>query len=151
MKSFVDFISKDNPTNQFWWQYMEIVSILLQYIHAQSDGIWDLHLYSFRKMLPYMFRYDHINYTRWGSVYLAEMNNLPPEILEEFMRRDFIVKESDKKFNQVSLYHSLEWINAVGKKGRGIVGITRSPSALSIGGPFPTTCGLIYPPKLGIC
>ena len=44
MKSFVDFISKDNPTNKFWWQYMEMVSILLQYIRAQRDGIWDLHL-----------------------------------------------------------------------------------------------------------
>ena len=127
MKSFVDFISKDNPTNQLWWQYMDMVSIILQYIHAQSDGIWDLHLYSFRKMLPYMFRYDHINYTRLGSVYLAEINNLPPEILEEFMRGDFVVKESDKKFNQVSPYHSLEWINAVGKKGGGIVVKTRSP------------------------
>ena len=64
-------------------------------------------------------------------MYLAEMNNLPPEIHEEFMREDFVVKESDKKFNQVSLDHSLEWNNAVGKKGRGIVGITQSPSALS--------------------
>ena len=69
-----------------------------------------------------------------GSVSLAEMNNLPPEILEEFMSGDFVVKELYNKFNQVSPVHSLEWINAlnaVGKKGGGIVGITRSPSALS--------------------
>ena len=52
------------------------------YMLKEIDGIWDLYLYSFRKMLPYMFRYDHFNYARWGSVYLAEMNNLPPEILK---------------------------------------------------------------------
>ena len=56
----------------FWWQYMDMVAILLQYTRAQRDGIWDLHPYSFSQMLPYF----NLNYARLGPVYLAEMHQL---------------------------------------------------------------------------
>ena len=57
----------------FWWQYMDMVAILLQYTRAQRDDIWELHLYSFSLMLHYFKRYDHLNYARWDPVYLVEM------------------------------------------------------------------------------
>ena len=58
----------------FWWQYMDMVAILLQYTRAQRYDIWELHIYSFSLMLPYFKRYDHLNYARWGQVYLVEMH-----------------------------------------------------------------------------
>jgi len=82
-------------------------------------------------MLPYFFRYDHLNYARWGSVYIAEMEQLPKEVLEEFKKGNFVVKWNESKFNQVSPDHSLEWLNGIGKRGGGIVGITKTSSALS--------------------
>ena len=51
----------------FWWQYMDMVAILL-HTRAQRDGIWQLHLYSFSLMLHYFKRYDHLNYARWVTV-----------------------------------------------------------------------------------
>ena len=41
-----DFIaSKSDDVNfVFWWDYMDMVSILLQFTRAQRDGLWDLHL-----------------------------------------------------------------------------------------------------------
>ena len=39
-------------------------------------GAWDLHLYAFKRMLQFLFRYDHVNYVKWGTVYLAEMSVL---------------------------------------------------------------------------
>ena len=109
---------------------MDMVSILLLFIRAQRDGVWDLHMYAFRRMLPFFFRYDHTHYARWGTIYLAEMNCLPPEVLQEFQAGNFVVKESGRKFNQVSPDHSQEWLNGTGKKSGGIVGITRNISAL---------------------
>ena len=82
-------------------------------------------------MLPFFFRYDHINYARWGTVYLAEMSALPPEILLEFQRGNFVVKRSNQRFNQVSADQSTEWLNATGKKSGGLVGITRIATSLS--------------------
>lgn len=41
-------------------------------------------------MAPVFFRYDHTNYARWGTVYLAEMSVLPKEVLEEFQAGNFV-------------------------------------------------------------
>lgn len=107
-----------------------MVSILLQFTRAQRDGLWDLHLHSFSQMLPYFMRYDHLNYARWGPVYIAEMHQLPEPILSEFQKGNFVVKRSCQKFNQVDPDQAMEWINATGKKAGGIVGITKTASAL---------------------
>ena len=92
---------KKMSTLGFWWNYMEMVSVLLMFTRAQREGIWDLYLHSFRHMLPYFFRYDHLNYVRWGSVYIAEMERLPKEVLEEFKKGNVVVKWNESKFNQV--------------------------------------------------
>lgn len=128
-----DFISSkcEDVNFLYWWNYMKMVHTLLLFIRAQRDGLWELHLYAFREMLPYFHHYDHINYARWGCVYLATMNQLPEEVKEEFDKGNFVVKESNRRFNQVDPDHSLEWLNAVGKKGGGIIGITKTNSALA--------------------
>ena len=66
----------------FWWQYVEMVVVLLMFARAQRDGIWEL--YSFKCMLPFFVYYDHTNYPRWGPLYLAEMHQLPDPVLREF-------------------------------------------------------------------
>ena len=108
-----------------------MVSILLMFTRAQRDRIWDLYLQSFRHMLPYFFRYDHLSYAIWGPVYVSEMNQLPKEDLEEYKMGNLVVKWNENKFNQVSPDHSLEWLNGIGERGGGIVGITMTSSELS--------------------
>jgi hypothetical protein len=54
-------------------------------------------VYAFRCMLPWFFRYDHINYARWGAVYFADGTQLPAEILQEFRAGNFVVKQSNSK------------------------------------------------------
>ena len=68
---------------------------------------------------------------RWGSVYLAEMKRLPSEVEAEFLAGNFVVKWSNRNFSEVDPDHALEWLNCVGKESGGIVGITKTPSALS--------------------
>ena len=81
-------------------------------------------------MLPYFMRYDHHNYAKWVVIYLAEMHQVPAQVEEEFKRGNFVVKRSNAKFNQVSPDQAQEWLNGTGKKSGGIVGITKTPSAL---------------------
>ena len=75
-------------------------------------------------------RYNHLNYARWGPVYLAEMHQLPQPVLSEFQKGNFVVKRSPHNFNQVDPDHATEWINSTGKKAGGIIGITKTTSAL---------------------
>ena len=109
---------------------MDMISTLLLFTRAQRDGIWELHLEAFRRMLPYFMRYDHYNYARWGPVYLAEMHQLPAAVLSEFQKGNFVVKRSARQFNQVDPDQAQEWINGTGKKSGGIVGITKTITAL---------------------
>ena len=68
-----------------------------------------------QQMLPLFYRYDHTNYARWGCVYLAEMNQLPHGVKEEFWA--IVGNGSDQIFNQVDPNHSQEWLNGTGEKG----------------------------------
>ena len=52
--------------------------------------------------------------------------------LRGVQKGNFVVKWNESKFNQISPDHSLEWLNGIGKRsGGGIVGITKTSSALS--------------------
>ena len=112
MEKFI--LSKEADVNfQYWWQYMNMVSTLLLFIRAQRDGRWEVHLFAFREMLPFFHHYDHINYARWGCVYLAEMNQLPGEVKDEFCEGNFVVKESNRRFNQVdSTFPQMHLVNS---------------------------------------
>ena len=59
------------------------------------------------------------------------MKQLPDEVKEEFYKGNFVVKGSNQCFNQVDPDHSLECLNGTGKRGGGIIGITKTTSALS--------------------
>jgi hypothetical protein len=80
-----------NPNVLFWWSYLDLVSILLEFTKWEREGLWGLYLHSFRAMLPWFFRYDHTNYAWWGSVYLADCHQLPSEVLEEFKQGYFVI------------------------------------------------------------
>ena len=58
------------------------------------------------------------------------MHQLPEPVLSEFKRGNFVVKRSAHKFSQADPDQAMEWINGTGKKGGGIIGITKTISAL---------------------
>ena len=130
LSSFITTKKDKNPIFEYWWNYMEMVRILLLFIRAQREGLWQLHLYAFHKMLPFFHRYDHTNYARWGAVYLSEMKQLPAEVQAEFDNGNWVVKGSPRRFNQVDPNQGQEWLNGTGKRGGGIAGITRTTAAL---------------------
>lgn len=83
--------ANNNPNFMFWWGYMKMVHILLFFIRAQRDRIWDLYLCAFQQMLPYFMRYNHINFARWGTIYVNEMHQLPQPVKKEFEAGNFVV------------------------------------------------------------
>ena len=43
LQKFVQMSCQDSMTFAFWWQYLEMVFILLRYIRAERNGLWELH------------------------------------------------------------------------------------------------------------
>ena len=56
--------------------YTDMVKTLLHLIRSLREGNWPLHLYAIRAVPPWCFAYDRINYSRYLSVYYAEMTRL---------------------------------------------------------------------------
>lgn len=122
------------PMTTYWLEYMKMTSTVLSFIRAERDGCWELHLKSFRQMLPWFHVYDHNNYARWGPVYLRDMQLLPttaPEVYEEFKEGRFAVSETGQPFTAIAADQALEHVNRAGKVAGGLVGISRTPTALN--------------------
>ena len=131
LKEF-DEMCKENSNYDFWITYMGMVKVLLDFIRAEREGNWPLHLEAFTAMLPWLTAYDHLNYARWGPIYLTEMLALEskaPSVYHEFVNGNFVVKRSDNHFSQLPTDQATEWMNKICKMNNGIIGITRNDQA----------------------
>lgn len=111
---------------------MNLVSILLRFTRALRESDGELYLSSFAEMLPWFAAYYHVNYTRWGVVYLAEMRLLPqiaPGVYQGFLPGDFVTKDTYFTFNRIPDDQALEHVNRSGKTAEGLVEIIRTDSA----------------------
>lgn len=127
-----DKANKEKPTFTFWRQYMVLVSILLAFTRVLRCGDWKLYMSAFKCMIPWFAAYDHTHYTRWGAVFIADMEHLAqtaPQVYKGFLDSDFVAEEINHCFNQVRFDLCLEHINKIGKVAGGLVGITRNESA----------------------
>jgi len=52
---FSPALAVDEPHGKFWWNYMTMVRILLCFTRTRHDGSWDIHLYAFKRVLPFHF------------------------------------------------------------------------------------------------
>lgn len=70
-KRFVEYVaqkSQANPTYSFWSSYLDMVGTGLGFLRATRTGDFALHLACLRKMLPWFFAYDRVNYSRYMFV-----------------------------------------------------------------------------------
>ena len=74
LSEFIDeFNSKLTDQGKMLRNLMNLVKIMLLFIRAIGQGIWDLHLTSLEMFVKYFFAYDQINYARLTPVYLSEL------------------------------------------------------------------------------
>lgn len=63
--------------NTYWKHILLLFSkILLMFVGATREVDWELHLSTFRLMIPWFFLCVKLNYARYGSAYWLEMNAL---------------------------------------------------------------------------
>ena len=111
---------------------MDLVSILLAFTRELRCGDWKLYMSAFKSMMPWFAAYDHTHYTRWGAVFIADMEHLAqtaPRVYQGFLDGDFVAKEAKHTFNEMPFDLCLEHINKTGKVAGGLVGITRNETA----------------------
>ncbi|CAB4001806.1 Hypothetical predicted protein, partial [Paramuricea clavata] len=75
-EAFIVESSARSLTFAYWSMYIQMTGILLLFIRATREVDWNLHLSSFRSMIPWFFACDKVNYARYGSAYWLEMISL---------------------------------------------------------------------------
>ncbi len=134
MQRFSIWGTTKSQTFLFWDNYIEMVFLLLQYIRAEREANWELHLATVAEMIPYFFICDHVNYARWVTVYLANMHLLTssaPFVHEQFKNGAHAVSQTGHKFSQVWSDMALEQsANCDTKSKGGVIGFTKKHGAL---------------------
>ena len=118
-----------SPMKVFWNSYLAMVSLL------QKEGRWKLHLACIRDIMPWMFAYDRVNYSRYLPVYFLQMSALlftHPEAAADLLYGDFGVQSnSSHGFSQVPVDQAIEQtINRDSKTKGGIIGFSLQKGAV---------------------
>lgn len=134
LKYFSTFLqqrSEEDKNFTLWWSYIDMVLTLLMFIRGIRGGDWESYRGALSDMLPYIALYDHGNYLKSLSVYIADMHQLPAEVEAGFRSGDFTVLRTKKKFCQVDPDHAQEWVVGTCKSSSGgILGITQDARTL---------------------
>ena len=105
-------------------------------IRLSREGNWRLHLYAIRAILPWCFAYDKINYSRYLSVYYAEMTRLAtdhPDVHVQLENGGFSVQMGrENPFGRIPVDQTTEETgNKDTQTAGGTKGFSLKPAALS--------------------
>ena len=113
-----------------------MVYLLLNFIAAERESNWPMHLETFCELLQYDHAFDHYKYFVWRTIYPIDMDDLStrhPQLHENYMLGYHTVSRLDKelKFNCVSTDMALEQsMNRDSKTKNGIIGVTQDNAAV---------------------
>ena len=106
---------------------------VLIYIRAISEADFELYVDALTQIVPWFFALDQIHYARWIPVHLRDMVTLKdvhPTVFAEFMKGNFVVKKTERRFSAIAIDQAHEQNNASVKDDGGAVGLTENPAAL---------------------
>lgn len=135
-QQYLSFLRSDGgPLAQFWMSYIDMVETLLHLIGSSREGNWLLHLYAIRAVLPWCFANDRINYSRYLSVYYAEMKNSidHPDVYVQLENAGFSVQLGRQNpFGRIPVDQTIEvTVNRDTQTPGGTKGFSLKPAALS--------------------
>lgn len=104
--SALETLKLRGPTAQLWLQYLHMVIIAVQFIDAERNGNWNLHLLCVREMLPVFHAAGHFNYIKGAQIYLQDMQKLgnvmdPDEYLKFTDNGLFTIRRTDKPWSGI--------------------------------------------------
>ncbi len=139
MEPFIKEGKKCSGTFVLWNDYLDMIGLLLNFIRAERDGNWPLHLDCTAGMIPHMCAFDRLNYFRWLLIYLIDMYLLPikaPAVHSEFMAGHHAISRSGDPFSWVWTDMDLEQsINNYSKKpGPGQICMKPGPQSRALCG-----------------
>ena len=95
-----------SATAKFWFTVIHLQELLFKFLKSIRMSQFDPYLECLRKMVDWFFALDKTNYSRWLSVHIKDLENLPADAREEFKKGNFTVKRNRRKFSAIGLDHA---------------------------------------------
>ena len=73
----------------------------LQYVRAEREAEWSLHLWVMQQIIPYFFAAGHVNYGRYVLYYLRSMEQLPENVLKRFLNGKHVMRHNPGVWNGI--------------------------------------------------
>ncbi len=134
---YLDLLRTNLGTHaSFWMSYIDIVTLLLQFVRASRERSWSLHLASIKAIIPWCFAYDRINYARYLPAYYYDMQHLKetsPAVYEHMEHGGFAaqVGKSRNPFGSIPVDQTIEeTINKDTKTAGGTTRFSLNPAAV---------------------
>jgi hypothetical protein len=102
MRQMYQINSLKSRTARLWIQYLDQVSLMMQFVRAERSGCFSLHLHTIAKMQPYLNAAGHLAYAKSTQIYLQAMDDLegkmPLEDWEKFVGDGYFTIRRTSKF-----------------------------------------------------
>ena len=125
--------AEESMHSNCWLKTLSLELLLLRYIRSIREANFQLYMESLTQIMPWMFAFDHTNYSRWLSVHIRDMMTLGekhPDVLREFEHGNFVVHKTTNKFCAIAIDQCHEQNNAMVKGSGEAIGLTGNPGAL---------------------
>ena len=119
----------------FWSTVMELEMLMCRFVRSLREGDFKLYVQSCDELCSWFHALDHTNYARWLPVHVHDMVQLPithPEVYSEFMKGNFVVQISPKKFSLIAKDQSHEQCNKILQDHGGATGLYENTEALTL-------------------
>ena len=119
-----------SPTFRFWNEFLDRIMLSFKlFLSSTRLGLWDVHQFAKKELLPLMFASNRSTYARYMSYLVLQMQYIPEKAAGGFKEGLFAAKLSEGKFNSVWIDYVLE--NKALKGTGGIIGLTLKGNALA--------------------
>ena len=125
--------SKEQPQFKFWATTLDLELKVLEFIRSIRERNFQMYIQTLLNLVPWLFAFDHVNYSRWLPIHISDMVNLQtthPEVYNEFMKGHFAVNKTNRVFSAMAMDQCHEQLNDLIKGEGGAVGLTECPQAL---------------------
>lgn len=117
----------------YWSMVIDIELIHCRFVRSLREGDFLLYVQVIDEVCDYAFMFNQTHYSRWLPIHVKDMVELEwkhPEVYEEFMKGNFVIQKSRKKFSLISKDHIHEQTTKVMKSDGGISNIYDNPDTM---------------------
>ena len=134
-------LEAESATAKFWFTVIDMDIILFMFVRSIRETDFELFRKCLEEMKPWLAALDHINYFRWLSIFLRDIEVLQHSDKDfyELLSHNFTIKKSERKFSAIGIDQAHEQNNKIVKTDGGAIGIFENEQALldwTITGPY---------------